>query len=245
MKFYRRWVADYQADTAALSLIEHGAYTLLLDHCYFNASPLPADRGAIYRLCRAFERHERNAIDRVLDKHFTLSEDGYHNARADAEIARNHEYSEAQRERSALGVAARTVKEPKAAAAKRGNGLDHPKPALALPDWIDAPTFAAWIKIRPAKARTLEAQTAAIGKLDRMRGQGIDINEVLRTSLANGWQGIFAPDAKRQGAQQQQRNESGSAERPTFKCADCGERVQTWIGQQCFPCYRGEKRASA
>ena len=134
-------------------------------------------------------------------------------------------------------------------AAPKGNGADRapvaPSAPLVIPEWIDADTFAAWIKIRPAKARTPEAQAAAIGKLDKMRGTGVDVNEVLRTSLANGWQGIFAPDAKRAGQAAQQRSEPGSAPRPSFKCADCGARVETWIGQQCFPCYRGEKGAPA
>ena len=36
MNFYKRYMADYQSKTSRLTLIEHGAYTLLLDEYYVN-----------------------------------------------------------------------------------------------------------------------------------------------------------------------------------------------------------------
>lgn len=65
---------------------------------------------------------------------------------------------------------------------------------VALPDWLAADTFRAWIKIRPAKARTEDAQRAAIAKLEKFRAQGLDPNAIVSESLANGWQGIFNPE---------------------------------------------------
>ena len=34
MIFYKRYLGDYQRDTGHLSMLEHGAYTLLLDAFY-------------------------------------------------------------------------------------------------------------------------------------------------------------------------------------------------------------------
>ena len=73
--------------------------------------------------------------------------------------------------------------------------------ASPLPAWIAAETWTAWVKIRPARAKTPEALLAAISKLERFRAQGHDPNEIIATSLANGWQGLFPPDQKRGGAQ--------------------------------------------
>lgn len=87
MKFYKRYMGDYGRDTAHLSLAEHGAYTLLLDHYYSTEAPLPADAAALYRICRAFEKAEQRCVLSVADAYFPVGEDGLrHNVRADKQI---------------------------------------------------------------------------------------------------------------------------------------------------------------
>ena len=87
MNFYKRYMGDYGRDTAHLSLAEHGAYTLLLDHYYSTETPLPADAAALYRICRAFEKAEQRCVLSVADTYFPVGEDGLrHNARADKQI---------------------------------------------------------------------------------------------------------------------------------------------------------------
>lgn len=85
---------DYARDTAHLSLVQHGAYRLLLDHYYATAAPLPGDVTTLYRICRAFDEAERKAVDFVVAQFFELRTDGYHNARADVELARRSEIRE-------------------------------------------------------------------------------------------------------------------------------------------------------
>ena len=92
--WYARYPGDYGRDTAHLSMIEHGAYTLLLDHYYSTAAPLPADVAALYRVCRAFDQSERDAVDHVLSQFFELRDDGYHNTRADRELVKRLEHHE-------------------------------------------------------------------------------------------------------------------------------------------------------
>ena len=106
-------------------MLERGAYNEMLDHYYILSGPLPPELPAIYRLCRAFDKHEQRAIDSVLAKFFSQSSDGWHNKRADEEIAKDSTYIAGQRAKSALGVAARqhTPKQ-----ARKNNGEDQQPP---------------------------------------------------------------------------------------------------------------------
>lgn len=97
MNWYKRYMGDYAKDTAGLKMIEHGAYGLLLDHYYSKESPLPADMQEIYRIARAFERWEQNAVDRVLEKFFYLTASGYKQKRTEAELSKYEKAAEASR----------------------------------------------------------------------------------------------------------------------------------------------------
>jgi uncharacterized protein YdaU (DUF1376 family) len=87
LNYYRRYVGDYLRDTARLSMLEHGAYNLLLDHYYAEELPIPLDMGEVYTMVRAMTPVDRKAVDKVLAKYFSRQADGFHNARADKEIA--------------------------------------------------------------------------------------------------------------------------------------------------------------
>jgi uncharacterized protein YdaU (DUF1376 family) len=89
--WYARYPGDYGRDTAHLSLTEHGAYGLLLDHYYSTGNPLPVGQDALYRICSAFTDTERAAVDSVVAQFFKAGPDGYRNARADREIVRRAE----------------------------------------------------------------------------------------------------------------------------------------------------------
>ena len=103
MNYYRRYVGDYIRDTARLSMIEHGAYNLMLDYYYADERPLPLDHEEVYRMIRALKPEERKAVDRVLDLYFESRADGYHNARGDDEISRAAPFIEAARENGKRG----------------------------------------------------------------------------------------------------------------------------------------------
>src|SRR3546814_20587000 len=77
-------------DTADLSLAEHGAYMLLLLHYYATEQPLPNDNRSVFRIARAMAQDEQEAVTRVADRFFPVSEtDGLrHNSRADEEITK-------------------------------------------------------------------------------------------------------------------------------------------------------------
>lgn len=84
MNYYERHLGDYTRDTAHLSLLEHGVYTILLDRYYITEQGIPD--AMKYRLARARTRAERAAVDIVLQEFFTLQEGNWVNHRAEEEI---------------------------------------------------------------------------------------------------------------------------------------------------------------
>lgn len=86
MNFFKLYIGDYQRDTAHLSVVEHGAFLLMLQHYYATEKPLPLDIRAICRLIRADSKQDREAIEKVLAEFWTETSEGYVNNRAMREI---------------------------------------------------------------------------------------------------------------------------------------------------------------
>jgi len=100
VNYYRHHLGDYTKDTAGLSLLEHGAYRLLLDAVYSVEKPIVNLQSA-YRICGASSRKERDAVRSVLLTYFVETSEGFTNKRAESEIliykARSSKNSEAGR----------------------------------------------------------------------------------------------------------------------------------------------------
>ncbi len=96
MNYYERHLGDYARDTAHLSMLEHGAYNLLMDRYYATESGIPADQ--VHRAARARSRDEKAAVDAVLAEFFTLVDGAWRQRRCDAVIS---EYKEGEGDREA------------------------------------------------------------------------------------------------------------------------------------------------
>lgn len=70
MNYYQRHIGDYHKKAGRLSMLEHGAYTLLLDSCY-DREKFPTKEEAI-DWCWAKNAEEIAAVEFVLSKFFTL-----------------------------------------------------------------------------------------------------------------------------------------------------------------------------
>jgi uncharacterized protein YdaU (DUF1376 family) len=105
--WYARHYKDYQQDTSHLSILEHGAYTLLLDLYYLSGKPLMADAMALARQVRCLLPEERLAMESVLHQFFVLEEDGWHNKRADEEIAKRRQLIDSKKKAGAFGASKR------------------------------------------------------------------------------------------------------------------------------------------
>ena len=84
MNYYERHLGDYAKDTAHLSMIEHGAYGLLLDRYYSTEAGIPEDQA--HRIARARTKEEKQAVDIVLAEFFTLTDGVWINNRTEEEI---------------------------------------------------------------------------------------------------------------------------------------------------------------
>lgn len=113
MNFFKLYIGDYQRDTAHLSIAEHGAYLLMLQHYYATEKPLPEGK-ALHRMLRAQDKTERDAIDSVARQFWSTTDDGLVNERCDKEITK----ARAQADTNAEIARAR---EAKRKAAREGN----------------------------------------------------------------------------------------------------------------------------
>lgn len=97
MNFYKRHLGDIAKACGHLSQGQQGAYDLLLDWLYGNEKPIPRNLEAVYRIGRAVTKAERDNVDMVLEDFFTLTDAGYIQKRASAEIAKANAQAETNR----------------------------------------------------------------------------------------------------------------------------------------------------
>lgn len=84
MHYFKRNIGDYHKKAGRLSMVEHGAYTLLIDACY-DRERFPTKEEAI-DWCWARTAEEINAVTFVLGKFFDLVEGRYVQQRIQEEI---------------------------------------------------------------------------------------------------------------------------------------------------------------
>ena len=85
MHYFKRNIGDYHKKAGRLSMIEHGAYTLLIDACY-DRERFPTIDEAI-DWCWARTAEEIAAVRFVLQKFFTLEDGCYTQSRISEEVA--------------------------------------------------------------------------------------------------------------------------------------------------------------
>lgn len=124
MNYYEHHLGDYAKDTGHLSMLEHGAYRLLLDRYYSTEEGIPAAQA--YRLARARSEEERQAVDVVLGEFFELVEGVWINGRAEEEIAKAKVRIDAAKSNGKLG--GRPKKKP------AGSEMETQKKAHQAPD---------------------------------------------------------------------------------------------------------------
>ena len=89
MNYYKRHIGDYHKKAGRLSMLEHGAYTLLLDSCY-DREKFPTKEEAL-DWCWARSADEVAAVEFVLAKFFTLESGVYVQTTISENVAAYHE----------------------------------------------------------------------------------------------------------------------------------------------------------
>lgn len=108
MHYFKRNIGDYHKKAGRLSILEHGAYTLLLDACY-DRERFPTLEEAV-EWCWARTADEVSAVEFVLKKFFTLVDGVYVQARVQEEIDAYHAKAEKNKEIALAREASRKAK---------------------------------------------------------------------------------------------------------------------------------------
>ena len=95
MHFYPFNIGDFALHTSHLTLEEEGVYRRLLDFYYDTELPIPIKTQTVIRRLRLGSYGETVAL--VLEEFFIKQDDGWHNLRADIEIADYHSKVETSR----------------------------------------------------------------------------------------------------------------------------------------------------
>lgn len=214
MHYYKKNIGDYHKKAGRLSMLEHGAYTLLLDACYDRERFPTEDEAIEWAWARTDE--EKVAVRFVLRRFFSLRDGVYVQERIEEEIARYHENAstnariarEREEKRKAI---ARTVHEPspeqheappnhkpitnnqepvlKTQRKKRADDFDDLGRLIAL--GITEAVARDFIAIRKKKHAPL-TETAIIGMQREAEKAGVTLQDALVKCCSRGWQGFEA-----------------------------------------------------
>jgi uncharacterized protein YdaU (DUF1376 family) len=194
MYYYQFNIGDYASHTQRLSLLEDLVYRRLLDEYYLHERPLNSGLTSVARQI-GMRDHEAE-VKFVLESFFSLTEDGWVNARADKEIAHFR------------GKIEQASKAGKASAERRLNGrstgvqptnnqepiTNNHKPknnTVAPPNGVTDIVWQDWLTLRKAKKAAV-TQTALNGIIKEAGKAGISLQAALETCCARGWTGFKA-----------------------------------------------------
>ena len=88
MNHYPHHIGDFNNATRHLTRVERSLYRDILELYYDTETPLNSDPVKIGRRVLAVSEEEKCALNLVLEEFFVLQDDGWHNTRCDAEIAK-------------------------------------------------------------------------------------------------------------------------------------------------------------
>ena len=194
MYYYQFNIGDYASHTQRLSLLEDLVYRRLLDEYYLHERPLNSGLTSVAR--QIGMRDQEAEVKFVLESFFSLTEDGWVNARADKEIAHFR------------GKIEQASKAGKASAERRLNGrstdvqptnnqqpiTNNHKPkknTVAPPDGVTDIVWQDWLTLRKTKKAAV-TQTALNGIIKEAGKAGISLQAALETCCARGWTGLKA-----------------------------------------------------
>lgn len=120
--------------------------------------------------------------------------------------------------RARPGYEAPAAKAKRKRAAPKGNGEDKPAAEpFALPDWIPAETWGAWLKTRTRKKASNDkhALDLSVRDLEKLREAGHDPRACIEQSIKRGYTGLFPPRDAAPASQ--------AAETELGRCRYCAE----------------------
>jgi len=210
--YYKRNIGDYAKKAGRLSMLEHGAYTLLIDACY-DRERFPTMDEAI-DWCWARTPEEIAAVDFVLSRFFTLEDGTYTQERIADELAKYHENaarnSKIATEREAKRTERARIVDGSSQSVQEWPPNQEPltnnhKPrtirntvAALPPDGVSDSTWQSFQQLRKAKRAPI-TPAAIAGLRQEADKAGWTMEDTLKECCARGWQGFKADWVSRAG----------------------------------------------
>jgi uncharacterized protein YdaU (DUF1376 family) len=209
MHYYKRNLGDYAKKTGRLTMLQHGAYTLLIDSCYDRES-FPTLEQAIDWTWASTEQ-EIEAVKFVLSRFFKLGEDGqYVQDRILAELLEYHQKADTNKR-----IAVERETKRKQNSTNREQVVNEPPPnhkpitinqepltnnqkpkrekatVVATPEGVSDSVWQDFLKIRKAK-KALVTQTVIAGIQKQADEVGWTLEAALTECVVRGWQSFRA-----------------------------------------------------
>jgi uncharacterized protein YdaU (DUF1376 family) len=204
VNYYRRFPGDYARDTKHLTMIEHGAYNLLLDTLYSTEKVLPKSLASLFRICSASTKREKKAVVKVLNEFFIKKPTGFSHKRFEEEVSNTESRRKASQDNGKHGG-----RPPKSETQQVSSRLEIETQKKATPDsrlqtpdlnsnteraelpieWLPLMPWRQYQEMRVKLKRPLSAGgiEILIEKLRGLRDQGEDLTEVLEQATSGGW----------------------------------------------------------
>lgn len=207
MHYFKKNIGDYAKKTGRLSMLQHGAYTLLIDSCY--------DRERFPTLDEAIEwtwassKEEIEAVEFILKRFFTFEDGVYTQTRIKEEIADYHKNAETNKrialEREAkrkqndtkreriVNEASPTVNEPPPnhkPLTKNQEPLTNKK-HIAPPEGVAESVWQDFLKVRRTK-KAVVTELAIAGIKREADKAKLSLQAALTLCCENNWAGFKA-----------------------------------------------------
>ena len=197
--YYRFYPGDYLRDTSGLSLMEHGAYNLLLHHYYSVEGCVKDEKPRLFRLCGAVLPEEQAAVTHIVNTYFPIINGKLTNNRADKEIDGRRQFLEEQTRKGRLGGRPKNnPEESRGLAEGKAGGKPKPKPEESLPSPSPSPSLSSDPDLppedqnqhrvpRPANGRFTPPTIEQVSEYCRARNNQVDAVKFHAYYTSNGW----------------------------------------------------------
>lgn len=176
----------------------------------FMADKFKWSKDRVVRFLRRFTLWGNISVETVSGQNLitVCNYEYYQSDKDDVEHTVEHTHKDAKRDRLQDKDKESTkegIKESKKKKKERGDDL-FPIPVgvkpddFFLPDWIDPIDWTDFVEMRKTikQPMTPRAAKLIINKLEKMKGQGHDISQILEKSITNNWRDVYEPKADHQ-----------------------------------------------
>ena len=204
MHYFKKNIGDYAKKTGRLTMLQHGAYTLLIDSCY-DREKFPTAEEAI-EWTWASTKEEVEAVNFILSRFFVLQDGVYVQSRIQEEINEYHNKSttnkriaqerEAKRKK-ALTTGTRNVDDAfdldNEAPPNHKPITNNHKPNINTtpPDGVSQSVWDDFVRHRKTKKASI-TETAIKGIEREAKKANMSLNDALQEICARGWTGFKA-----------------------------------------------------